>query len=176
MKSLGISNKSERRRRARRVTKFTGVFPAATRPPLRYHKDVRRTAASLLFLALAAYPQTPKERKTQEPAPKAEPAEPPEEDESVAPKQYTFNPLEATHDVTIGNYYFKKKNYRAAAKRYTEATRWNPGMAEAYLLLGETQEKLHDPAAARAAYAKYVELAPDAKNAELIRKKLTSQR
>ncbi len=34
----------------------------------------------------------------------------------MAPKEYAFNPLQATKEVEIGNYYFKKKNYRAAAK------------------------------------------------------------
>ena len=108
--------------------------------------------------------------------PKVQPQDPPEEDETLAPKEYTFNPLQAGKEVLIGNYYFKKKNYRAAAKRFTEASRWNPNLAEAYLRLGETQEKLKDSKAARQTYAKYVELAPDAKNVEAIRKKLASQK
>ncbi len=102
--------------------------------------------------------------------------EPPEEDESLVPKVYSFNPLQATKEVQIGNYYFKKKNYRASAKRFTEATRWNPTYAEAYLLLGESEDKLKDSAAARQAYAKYLELAPEAKNAESIRKRLSSKK
>lgn len=110
----------------------------------------------------------------QKPAPQQ--PDPPEEDESIAPKEYSFNPLQATKEITIGNYYFKKKNYRAAAKRFTEATHWNPGFADAYLHLGEAYEKLKDQANARVAYAKYVELAPDAKNVESIRKKLSSKR
>ena len=89
---------------------------------------------------------------------------------------YSFNPLQATKEVTIGEYYFKKGNYRAAAKRFTEATRWNPTLAEAYLRLGESEDKLKDTAAARQAYAKYVELAPDAKNADSIRKRLAGKK
>src|SRR6202022_3837500 len=99
--------------------------------------------------------------------------EPPEEDEALTPKEYTFNPLQANKELQIGNYYFKKKNYRAAAKRFTEATRWNPTFAEAYQRLAESDEKLRDAAAARQAYAKYLELAPDAKNAPDIKKRLT---
>jgi len=102
-------------------------------------------------------------------------AEPAEEDESLAPKTYTFNPLQADKEVTIGNYYFKKKNYRAAAKRFTEATRWNPNSAEAYLRLGEAEEKLHDKDLAKEAYTKYLQLAPDAKNADFIKKKLADK-
>ena len=63
-------------------------------------------------------------------------------------------------------------SYRAAAGRFAEATRWNGTDPEAWLRLGETEEKLKDPKAAREAYSKYLELASDAKNAEEIRKKL----
>ncbi len=107
--------------------------------------------------------------------PQSKPQEPAEEDESLAPKTYTFNPLQANKEVTVGNYYFKKKNYRAAAKRYSEATHWNPGYAEAYLRLGEAEEKLHDKDLWKQAYSKYVELAPDAKNIDSIKKKLSEK-
>jgi tetratricopeptide (TPR) repeat protein len=98
--------------------------------------------------------------------------EPPEEDEPTKPKEYVFNPLQAANELKIGIYYFKKGSYRAAAKRFQEAGKWNPGYAEAYLRLGEAEEKLKDGEAARAAYAKYLELEPDAKNAAEIQKKL----
>ena len=102
--------------------------------------------------------------------------EPPEEDDSLKPKEYSFNPLEAERDLKVGNYYFKKGNYKAAASRFREATRWNPTYAEAFLRLGESEEKLKDKPASQEAYAKYLELAPDAKDAESIKKKLTSKR
>ena len=110
----------------------------------------------------------------QQPPPK--PQEPPEEDESIAPREYAFNPLQAAKEVKIGDYYFKKKSFRAAANRFREATRWNPGLAEAYLRLGESEEKLNDRTAAKEAYTKYLELNPSAKDAEAIKKKLTSKR
>ena len=46
--------------------------------------------------------------------------------------------------------------------------------AEAFLKLGESEEKLNDHAAAREAYEKYLELAPTAKNAPAIRKRSRS--
>ena len=114
----------------------------------------------------------------QEPAKPAETKEqqPPEEDESLKPKEYSFNPLEAEHDLQIGNYYFKKGNYKAAVNRFREATRWNPNYPDAYLRLGESEEKLKDKPAARQAYEKYLELAPDGKEAEAIKKKLAGKR
>lgn len=106
----------------------------------------------------------------QKPAPT--PAEPPEEDESLAPKVYALNPVQAKKEIVAGDYYFKKPNYSAAAKRYLEATRWDPGSAESFRKLGEAREKLHDYGAAREAYLKFIELAEDPKEKDAIRKKM----
>ena len=125
---------------------------------------MRACALILLLAAGMAAPQAPK------------PQEPPEEDENLATKEYAFNPLQASKEVKVGDYYFKKKNYKAAALRFREATRWNPGYADAYLKLGESEEKLNDHGAAKEAYAKYLELNPTAKDSEAIKKKLASQR
>ena len=114
--------------------------------------------------------------KPEQAKPEQQEQAPPEEDESLKPKEYAFNPLEAQHDVQIGNYYFKKGNYKAAMSRFHEATLWNPNYAEAYLRLGESEEKMRDNKAARQAYAKYLELAPDSKEAEAIKKKLAGKR
>ncbi len=98
--------------------------------------------------------------------------EPPEEDESLIPEQCVLNPLEATRNITAGNFYYKKGNFRAAANRYKRAACWDPGSTEAFLKLGESDEKLKDIEGAREAYKKYLELAPDAKNSGEIKKKL----
>lgn len=97
--------------------------------------------------------------------------EPPEEDESLRPKVYDFNPLQASKELKIGLYYFKKGSYKAAMRRFEEATKWDPTSAEAFLHLGETREKAKDTAGAKDAYAKYLELAPDSKLAPALRKK-----
>jgi tetratricopeptide (TPR) repeat protein len=102
--------------------------------------------------------------------------EPPEEDESLAPKTYSFNPLEAEKDLKVGLYYFKKGNYKASTSRFREATLWNPTYAEAFLRLGESEEKLKDKKAADEAYSKYLALAPDAKDADAVKKKLAHQK
>jgi len=97
---------------------------------------------------------------------------PPEEDESLTVKEYTFNPLQAQKEVSVGNYYFKKGSFRAAALRFREATKWNAGDAEAWLRLGDAAEKQKDSKTIKEAYSKYLELSPDAKNAAEIRKKI----
>jgi tetratricopeptide (TPR) repeat protein len=99
---------------------------------------------------------------------------PKEEDESLAPvnKDYAFNPIQAEKEVTVGNYYLKKGSYRAAANRFREATKWNQGYGEAWLRLGEAAEKQKDLKTAKEAFAKYLEISPDAKDAAEVRKKL----
>jgi tetratricopeptide (TPR) repeat protein len=97
---------------------------------------------------------------------------PPEEDVTLTVKEYSFNPLQAEQELKIGNYYFRKGSFRAAAQRFREATKWNEGYPDAWLRLGEAQEKLKDSKSAKEAYAKYVELAPEAKNVAEVRKKL----
>src|SRR5260370_29461089 len=125
----------------------------------------------LLVLAVTLGAQQAREKKESKPAAPEEQA-PREEDESLVPKEYSFNPLEAAKDVRIGNYYFKRGKYRAAAMRFEEATKWDGTSAEAYLRLGEAKEKQHDRKAAAAAYAKYLEVAPDAKDAPEVKKRL----
>ncbi len=98
--------------------------------------------------------------------------EPPEEDPGLKEKEYSFNPLQAQKDLSAGSFYFKKGNYKAAARRFREATRWDPTSAEAVLRLAQAEEKLKDDRAAHDAYAKYLELAPDGKDADSIKKKL----
>jgi len=117
-----------------------------------------------LVLALAA-------RAQKTPPPPQEQA-PPEEDEALKSKEYSFNPLQAAKELKVGKYYFKKGNYRAAAQRFQEATRWDNTLAEAFLRLGEAREKLRDHKAAGEAYSKYLEIAPDAKDAPDVKKRL----
>lgn len=100
------------------------------------------------------------------------PQEPPEEDEALASREYSFNPLQAEKELKVGNFYFRKGSFRAAAWRFREATRWNPGLAEAWVRLGDAEEKLGDAKAAREAYQKFLELAPKHRRAAEIRKKL----
>jgi tetratricopeptide (TPR) repeat protein len=119
-------------------------------------------------------PQPAPQQTTPAPQPPAE-DNPPEEDENEKPQVYSFNPIEAEHDIKIGTFYMHKGSYRAAAKRFEEATKWNPGMAEAYFHLGEAREKLKEKDAARAAFAKVVQLAPDSKEGHDAKKKLTGK-
>ncbi len=100
------------------------------------------------------------------------PEEPPEEDESAKPVVYELNPLQAETELKVGNFYFRKGSFRAAAKRFEEAGKWNPSLGEAFLRLGDAREKLNDSKGAAEAWAKYLEIEPEGKAAPAIRKKL----
>ena len=106
---------------------------------------------------------------------KPPPQEPPEEDAALAAKEYSFNPLQAAREIRVGAFYARKGTWRAAAQRFEEATKWDPGNLEAWLKLGEMREKLKDDKGAREAYTKYLDLAPDAKNAPALKKKVAGK-
>jgi tetratricopeptide (TPR) repeat protein len=100
-------------------------------------------------------------------------AEPPEEDESLAtPRVYTFNPLQAKKEISTGDFYMKRGNYKGAAYRYREATLWDDGSVDAFYKLGEASEKLNDYPAAREAFAKYAGISTDKKKIADVKKRV----
>jgi tetratricopeptide (TPR) repeat protein len=140
------------------------------------------TAVLLSFLPVAAQdkPQSDSSGKpaaeTQDKSTADQPKyqEPAEEDtaENPKPKVYAFNPMQAQKELTVGNFYFKHGKYRAAQLRFEESTKWNPGFAEAWLRLGEAEEKQNDSDGMRKAFEKFLELDPQSKAAEGVRDKL----
>jgi tetratricopeptide (TPR) repeat protein len=71
-----------------------------------------------------------------------------------------WNPHKAEKDVEVGDFYFKRKNYRAALDRYREALYYKYNDAVATFRLGVCQEKLGDPEEARKAYEAYLKILP----------------
>src|SRR5690349_5539968 len=134
-----------------------------------------RWIVALIGAGLAVAQDAPQKKlESQRPAPATSPKEeiPPEEDAALANTEYSFNPLQSVKDVGVGNQYLKKGKLRAAEMRYTSATKWNEGNADAWLKLGEVAERLKDNDKAKSAYEKYLELASDAKNSKDVRKRL----
>ena len=72
-----------------------------------------------------------------------------------------WNPHKAEKDVEVGDFYFKRKNYRAALDRYREALYYKDNDATATFKLAICQEKLGDMDEARNAYEKYLKILPD---------------
>lgn len=130
----------------------------------------RRVVIAVLSLGIAQAQLLPPPPPAPDP-PKYE--EPPEEDESlVTPKVYTFNPLQAKKEISVGDFNMKRGNYRGAAYRYLEATHWDDGNADAFFKLGEASEKLKDYEAAREAFTKYAALVGNQKKADEARKRI----
>jgi tetratricopeptide (TPR) repeat protein len=173
------------RRRAETIGYSTGILILPERCALaerfrvaRYTENVARRILLLTLVmaaALLAQQDKPKTKSTDSAKPQAQEPAPPEEDENLKPREYPFNPLEAENDVKVGNFYFKQSKFKAAINRFREATRYNPTFAEAFLRLGDAETKMGDKQAASDAYQKYLELAPDAKNADAVKKKIIAK-
>src|SRR5258708_2596353 len=85
-----------------------------------------------------------------------------EEEETTDVQEFhPWNPMKAMKDVEVGDFYFKRKNYRAALDRYKEAIYYKDNDAMASLRLAECQEKLGDKAEARKYYEQYLKILPE---------------
>lgn len=85
---------------------------------------------------------------------------------------HVWDPHKADKNVEVGDYYFKRKNYVAAANRYREALKWKDNDAEAMFKLGQSSEKLGKVDDAREAYESYLKTLPNGPNAEESKKAL----
>jgi tetratricopeptide (TPR) repeat protein len=72
----------------------------------------------------------------------------------------SWDPHKAAKDVEVGDFYFKRKNYRAAEDRYREALRYKDNDAVATIRLAECLEKLGIMDDARAEYESYLRILP----------------
>ena len=79
---------------------------------------------------------------------------------------HPWNPHKAAKDIEVGDFYFKRKNYRAAADRYREALYYKDNDAEATYHLAACLEKLDQPDDARKEYESYLKILPHGPQAE----------
>jgi tetratricopeptide (TPR) repeat protein len=79
---------------------------------------------------------------------------------------HPWNPHKAAKDVEVGDFYFKRKNYRAAEDRYREALFYKDNDAIATFRLAVCLEKLDRPSEARAEYESYLKILPHGPQAE----------
>ncbi len=74
---------------------------------------------------------------------------------------HPWNPMKALKDIEVGDYYFKRKNYKAALDRYKEALYYKDNDAVASFRLAVCQEKLGDKAEAKKFYEQYLKILPE---------------
>jgi tetratricopeptide (TPR) repeat protein len=82
-------------------------------------------------------------------------------DNSDVQEFHPWNPLKASKDIQVGDFYFKRKNYKAALDRYKEALYYKNNDAVASFRVAVCQEKLGDKEEARKYFAQYLKILPD---------------
>jgi tetratricopeptide (TPR) repeat protein len=85
---------------------------------------------------------------------------------SDAADLHPWDPHRAAKDIEVGDYYFKRKNYRAAEDRYREALYYKDNDALATYRLGICLEKMDRPEEARTEYQRYLDILPHGPQAE----------
>jgi tetratricopeptide (TPR) repeat protein len=85
---------------------------------------------------------------------------------------HPWNPMKALKDVEVGDYYFKRKNYRAALDRYKEALFYKDNDAIASFRLAQCQEKMGDKSEAKKYYEQYLKILPEGEFAKEARTSL----
>jgi len=82
----------------------------------------------------------------------------------------TWDPHKAAKDVEVGDFYFKRQNYRAAEARYRDALRYKDNDAIATIRLAVCLEKMGILDDARAEYESYLKILPHGPQAEAAQK------
>jgi Tfp pilus assembly protein PilF len=118
---------------------------------------IRRCQLALLLLALFAAGPSSAQKKPQ----------------TNSQPESAFEPFKAEKSVEVGMFYLKKKNYDAAIERFLDALNYKPGFARPHLLLGEAFEKKREFEDSIMHYTAYLEILPNAGDADKVRKKIT---
>lgn len=95
--------------------------------------------------------------------PKDDAAKHPESDVSEVTEMHTWNPHKAQKDVEVGEFYMKRKNYRAAEDRFREALIYKPGDAVATYRLAEVLDAQGHSEEAVKNYEQYLKIPSNGK-------------
>jgi tetratricopeptide (TPR) repeat protein len=74
---------------------------------------------------------------------------------------HPWNPLKAMKDIEVGDFYFKRRNYKAALERYKDALYYKDGDAVASYRLAVCEEKVGEKDEARKYYEQYLKILPE---------------
>jgi tetratricopeptide (TPR) repeat protein len=84
-----------------------------------------------------------------------------EDENSDVEEMHAWDPHRAAKDIEVGDYYFKRKNYRGALDRYKDALTYKPNDAVASFRLAECEEKIGRPSDAIQHYEAYLKILPE---------------
>ena len=93
-------------------------------------------------------------------------------------EMHPWNPYRAMKDDEVGDFYFKRKSYRAALARYQDALVWKEKDAVANFRMAQCYEKLDQPGQAIRHYQEYLKILPEgpfAKEAQKALQKLKAE-
>jgi tetratricopeptide (TPR) repeat protein len=90
----------------------------------------------------------------------------------TAPEVKGPDPLLCEKNIRIGDFYYKKKNYAAAIRRYLDAIEYQTNSVRAYESLARAYEKNDEPAKAIAAYKQFIDNNPDSPKVPEFKEKL----
>jgi tetratricopeptide (TPR) repeat protein len=79
---------------------------------------------------------------------------------------HPWNPHKAAKDIEVGDFYFKRKNYRAAEDRYREALLYKENDAVATFRVAVCLEKMEQPEEALKEYESYLKILPHGPQSE----------
>jgi tetratricopeptide (TPR) repeat protein len=82
-------------------------------------------------------------------------------DEDDVSEMQVWDPHRAMKNVEVGDFYFKKGNYRAAESRYREALKWKSNDAVATFRLAQALEKEEQWSEAKKSYESYLKILPN---------------
>lgn len=134
----------------------SGKAPGQNEAPPRYDRDKEAQESSSRDTKVDLSP--PKDDAKDHPFSDTTDAESPAD---TGPQELKpWDPHKAAKDVEVGDFYFKRKNYRAALARYQDALVWKDNDADANFRLGECFEKLNNPTEAAAHYQAYLKILP----------------
>jgi tetratricopeptide (TPR) repeat protein len=85
----------------------------------------------------------------------------PEDEPADTQEMHPWNPYRAMKDDEVGEFYMKRKNYRAALARYQDALIWKEKDAVANFRMAQCYEKLDQPDQAIPHYEEYLKILPE---------------
>jgi len=93
--------------------------------------------------------------------PGSEPAPDSPDAASDVQELHPWNPYRAVKDDEVGDFYFRRKNYKAALARYQDALAWKENDALATFRMAQCYEKLDQRDDAVTSYKQYLKILPE---------------